>query len=466
MGLSNSKKKEKITKKYIYEKIPLYNDHNMKTFFNSIKQQATVINDSVHTHVQKESSSYNKHNYNIPSLKEVVQLQQTYISKYNAFSYLIPHFTLNNCVKVRHINPRLHYKTINALQNSSKLTLTKPLTSSIFLVMKQFISESTELSFQHTIPFELDHFVLPKQYSLYHVDNTIYSIIPFAKYSNLLSKVSKQFSPNQVKFILYQLLSVCYYLHESKHIAHLGITLDNILLYEIEPSEKGGKEFYYWIYLTDYSKVTLGESIDNDNNITKDIYDIGVVAYCLLTKQSVYDNYDKSLLMHSCMGDIDLVNLIERMLMINCNEKISAKNALQQHKVFNKNDVISIKCSLVLNDTSFMEKVKYNYNYFQYKMNNVLKLFMFYCIKNYMYLINNDELRKINFLYIAVHKDECGNGIEIEEIKELMYSEFVAKIVNPVIFVNNKECIERSFEDMKDIINCDFGVYKTMLVIV
>lgn len=465
MGLSNSKKKDKITKKYIYEKIPLCNEHNMKTFFNSIKQQRTEINDNDNTHAQKESSCYNKPNYNIPPLKEVVQLQQTYMLNYNSFSYLIPHLTLTNCGKVRHTNPCLHYKTVNALQNSSKLTLIKPLTSSIFLIMKQFISESTELSFQHTIPFELDHFVLPKQYSLYHVDNNIYSIIPFAKYSSLLSKVNKQFSPNQVKFILFQLLSACYYLHEIKHIAHLGITLDNILLYEIEPSEKGGKEFYYWIYLTNYSKATLIENID-DNNISKDIYDIGVVAYCLLTKQSVYDNYDERLLMHSCMSDIDLVNLIERMLMINCNENISAKNALQQHNVFNKNDVLSIKCSSVLNDTSFMGKVKYNYNYFQLKMNNVLKLFMFYCIKNYMYLINNDELRKINLLYIALHKEECGNGIEIEEIKKLMYSEFLAKIVNPVIFINNEECIEHSFEDMKDIINCDFGVYKTMLVIV
>ena len=466
MGLSNSKKKDKITKKYIYDKIPLSNnDHKMKTFFNSIKQQTTVINDNS-INLQRDSSFYDKHRCNIP-LKEALQLQQTYLSKYNAFSYIIPHLSFNNCGKVRHTNPCLHYKTINTLQNSSKLTLIKPLTSSIFLVMKKFTSDSTELSFQHTAPFELDHFVLPKQYSLYHVNHAVYSIIPFAKYSNLLSKVNKQFSPNQVKFILFQLLNVCYYLHETKHIAHLGITLDNILLYEIEPNEKGGKEFYYWIYLTDNSKAKFIESVDDDNNITKDIYDIGVIAYCLLTKQCVYDNYDKTLIMHSCMGDIDLVNLIERMLMIDCNDKISAKNALQQHKVFNKNNVINIKCSLILNDTSFMEKLTYNYNYFQLKMNNVLKLFMFYCIMNYMYLINNDELRRINLLYIAVHKEECrdGIGIELEELKELKYSELVMKVVNPVIFVNNEECIERSFEEMKDFIKCDFGVYKTMLAI-
>ncbi len=329
-------------------------------------------------------------------------------------------------IKIKEINSNYHIinqisKNENLIEYQIQSKNNLNLFKSLKILNKKFLNKNAsdeKIIEEIKLLSLLNHEKIIKVENNYYDENYYYIITEYCKLGNLYNlKKKNNFNENQIKFIIYQLLTAVQYLC-SKNFIHSDIKPINIL---IEKSFKYKGDEYYYIKILDFtcknniksSKIknseinlpyyTSPEILDMDFNSKCDIWSIGIILYEMLygylpfkgkTFEEIINNiknsnitYDKKLISQNAL------NLLKKMLVRDYEKRLSANECLNHIWFENIEEIKPDETNEIeLTQSKEENDIKNNNNN---KSKKQLKNLFKYII-NDLNLVNKDHLKRIS----------------------------------------------------------------------
>ena len=287
---------------------------------------------------------------------------------------------------------------------------------------------------------KLDHPNIIKLFE-YFIDEDNYYLI--TEYCNggdlfdLIKKKKQKFSELSAAYIMFQIFRALIYCHNTHHLVHRDIKLENIVIFR----KINAEDDLYDIKLIDFGiakifnkceknkdkriKGSLNymapEALRGSYDEKCDIWSCGVILYILLIGNYPFDGNNKAEIIKKikkgqytfpegfeAAASPEIKDLINYCLKLDPDERISAKEALN-HPFFNSNDINEYFINVT---PAFINKTLNNIK--KYKVENSLQELCFrYFVHNYP---NQDDIILINRIFSKFNTSSSGK-MKKEELK-------------------------------------------------
>ena len=286
---------------------------------------------------------------------------------------------------------------------------------------------------------KLDHPNIIKLFEYFIDEDNYYLITEYCNGGDLFDLIKKKqkFSELSAAYIMFQIFRALIYCHNTHHLVHRDIKLENIVIFR----KINAEDDLYDIKLIDFGiakifnkceknkdkriKGSLNymapEALQGNYDEKCDIWSCGVILYILLIGNYPFDGNNKAEIIKKikkgqytfpegfeAAASPEIKDLINYCLKLDPDERISAKEALN-HPFFNSNDINEYFINVT---PAFINKTLNNIK--KYKVENSLQELCFrYFVHNYP---NQDDIILINRIFSKFNTSSSGK-MKKEELK-------------------------------------------------
>ena len=286
---------------------------------------------------------------------------------------------------------------------------------------------------------KLDHPNIIKLFEYFIDEDNYYLITEYCNGGDLFDLIKKKqkFSELSAAYIMFQIFRALIYCHNTHHLVHRDIKLENIVIFR----KINAEDDLYDIKLIDFGiakifnkceknkdkriKGSLNymapEALQGNYDEKCDIWSCGVILYILLIGNYPFDGNNKAEIIKKikkgqftfpegfeAAASPEIKDLINCCLKLDPDERISAKEALN-HPFFNSNDINEYFINVT---PAFINKTLNNIK--KYKVENSLQELCFrYFVHNYP---NQDDIILINRIFSKFNTSSSGK-MKKEELK-------------------------------------------------